>query len=235
MRRALVIALLIIAAVPFVIVAATLPVHGDPEAPVQTGVSARYVANGAEETGADNLVTGVILNYRGLDTAGEVTVIFTALAAVFAALLPVTIRSDEPSVAEVEVSPVVLFVVRLLAPFIAVFAVSVVASGHSAPGGGFQGGALLGGLFIALSLVLGTRRTRAFIPEPTAVWLRAAAPVTFVVVGAIGLALTGSFLGYPVAPEHHAITSAMITALEFGIGLGGATIFAAVFLEMEAQ
>ena len=88
MKKALVAALLIIAAIPFIIAVAALPPHGDPQTPVQTGASAYYLEHGAEEAGAENIVTGVILNYRGLDTAGEVTVIFTGFAAAFAVLIP---------------------------------------------------------------------------------------------------------------------------------------------------
>jgi len=35
-----------------------------------------------EETGANNGVTGVVFDYRGFDTLGEATVLFTAVAGV---------------------------------------------------------------------------------------------------------------------------------------------------------
>lgn len=37
-----------------------------------------YVDSGAEDTGAVNLVTGVLLDYRAYDTLGEATILFTA-------------------------------------------------------------------------------------------------------------------------------------------------------------
>jgi multicomponent Na+:H+ antiporter subunit B len=55
-----------------------LPPFGDPGSPAATHVSPRYIEQGAAETGATNLVTGVLADYRGYDTLGETTVIFTA-------------------------------------------------------------------------------------------------------------------------------------------------------------
>ncbi len=72
MKKALVVALLIIAAIPLLIGVAELPPHGDPDTPVHTHISAYYLENGVEEAGTENIVTAVILNYRGLDTSGEV-------------------------------------------------------------------------------------------------------------------------------------------------------------------
>lgn len=237
MKKALVAALLIIAAIPLLIAVAALPPHGDPGTPVHTRVSARYVEAGVEEAGAENLVTGVILNYRGLDTAGEVSVIFTALAAGLVVLIPAarsrSTRHADPKTTPA--SPVVRFVVRLSAPFIALFAIYVILNGHASPGGGFQGGAILGGLFIALSVVMGAEKMGTLLPERLAVWLHVAAPVTFACVGFAGIALTGAFLGYPQEEALHAVREAMLLALEIGIGVGGAAIFATLYAQMEAQ
>jgi multicomponent Na+:H+ antiporter subunit B len=42
----------------------------------------RYAEEGPRELGAANLVTAVIVTYRGLDTLGEVTVLFISAAGV---------------------------------------------------------------------------------------------------------------------------------------------------------
>ena len=44
--------------------------------------SAHYMTEGPEELGAANVVTAVVVTYRGLDTLGEVTILFTAAAVV---------------------------------------------------------------------------------------------------------------------------------------------------------
>lgn len=40
------------------------------------------IANAQQETGSNNVVAGVLLDYRGLDTLGEVSVLFTAVTGV---------------------------------------------------------------------------------------------------------------------------------------------------------
>ena len=56
----------------------TLPRVGDPNSPASTHVSPHYIEHSHEETGAPNFVTAVLADYRGYDTLGETTVIFTA-------------------------------------------------------------------------------------------------------------------------------------------------------------
>ncbi len=58
------------------------PHFGDPNAPAHTHVAPEYLARGPVETGMPNVVTSVLASYRGFDTLGEVTVIFTAGIAV---------------------------------------------------------------------------------------------------------------------------------------------------------
>ncbi len=53
----------------------------DLNSPPSTHVSPRYIEMGHEETGALNMVTAVLADYRGYDTLGETTVIFTGGAA----------------------------------------------------------------------------------------------------------------------------------------------------------
>lgn len=49
-------------------------------------MSKAYILPGAEKTGSANLVTGVIFDYRGYDTLGEVTILFTAVIGVLTVL-----------------------------------------------------------------------------------------------------------------------------------------------------
>jgi multicomponent Na+:H+ antiporter subunit B len=55
-----------------------LPAFGDPGAPAHHHVVPRYIDDSAREIGVPNIVTSVLASYRGYDTLGEVTVIFTA-------------------------------------------------------------------------------------------------------------------------------------------------------------
>jgi len=55
-----------------------MPHYGDPDAPIQRYPSPSYVDRVAAETEIPNVVTAVLASYRGYDTLGETTVIFTA-------------------------------------------------------------------------------------------------------------------------------------------------------------
>jgi multicomponent Na+:H+ antiporter subunit B len=55
-----------------------MPAYGDPNAPANKHVASRYIEHSYQETGVPNFVTAVLASYRGYDTLGEVTVIFTA-------------------------------------------------------------------------------------------------------------------------------------------------------------
>ena len=68
---------------------------GDPTAPAATHVSPRYIESALEETGVENMVTAVLADYRGFDTLGEVTVIFTGAIAVLLILRTGLKEEDE--------------------------------------------------------------------------------------------------------------------------------------------
>ena len=55
-----------------------MPNYGDPKAYIHQHVAPRYIVESPEEIGVPNMVTSVLASYRGYDTLGEVTVIFTA-------------------------------------------------------------------------------------------------------------------------------------------------------------
>ena len=43
-----------------------------------------FIENAQSETGANNVVTSIVFDYRGFDTLGEATVLFTAVVGVIA-------------------------------------------------------------------------------------------------------------------------------------------------------
>ena len=73
MRSGIAIVLLATVALGIGLALAKVP-FGDPK----TGVGRRYVDEGVEETGAANIVTSVVVSYRGYDTLGEVAFLFIA-------------------------------------------------------------------------------------------------------------------------------------------------------------
>ena len=59
-----------------------MPRYGDPSNPVHHHVADYYLEKSEHEIGVPNVVTSVLASYRGYDTLGETTVIFTAMVGV---------------------------------------------------------------------------------------------------------------------------------------------------------
>ena len=55
-----------------------MPAFGSPDAPVQQHVGPDYIRKTPEDIHIPNIVTAVLASYRGFDTLGETTVVFTA-------------------------------------------------------------------------------------------------------------------------------------------------------------
>lgn len=55
-----------------------MPKWGDPNSPASTHVSPYYLRHSIVDTATPNVVTSVLADYRGYDTLGETTVVFTA-------------------------------------------------------------------------------------------------------------------------------------------------------------
>lgn len=78
MRRVLYLLSAVTLCFVFFIFTEGLPTVGDPDSPASTHVSPYYIENSHHDTGSPNFVTGILADYRGYDTLGETTVIFTA-------------------------------------------------------------------------------------------------------------------------------------------------------------
>ena len=72
----------------------SLPPFGIAETAVHQHVAPRYLAQSIAETGVPNVVTSVLADYRGYDTLGETTVIFTAGIGVLLLLRGLRRRDD---------------------------------------------------------------------------------------------------------------------------------------------
>jgi multicomponent Na+:H+ antiporter subunit B len=73
-----------------------LPTFGDAAAPAQRHVAPRYLEMAEIETGIPNIVTSVLASYRGYDTFGELTVVFTAGIGVLLLMTPGVRRRKTP-------------------------------------------------------------------------------------------------------------------------------------------
>jgi len=160
----------------------------------KTHVGDYYIEKGREETGASNVVTSVVVNYRGFDTLGEVTVLFVAAIGLSAVLY--TRRKKQKG--EVEPASLVLTTgCRFLFPLILLFGAYIFIHGHLTPGGGFQGGAIIASAF--LLVYMGCRGRR--ISETGSKTVESLSGLIFLVVGLIGLAVGGRYFLFNFLPK----------------------------------
>lgn len=97
----------------------------------------------AEQVGAANFVTSVVLAYRGFDTLLELTILFTAATAGGLVLgKPGTGASRDPDSGFILSAGADLFF-----PLLLVVGLYIILHGHLTPGGGFQGGVILASAF----------------------------------------------------------------------------------------
>lgn len=184
-----------------------LPEFGDPASPASTHVSPRFIEDAAAETGALNMVTAVLADYRGYDTLGETAVIFAAGLGCLVILASAGPRPDLPAAGMSHPFGSVILdaVARILVPVVLLFAVYVLVHGHVSPGGGFQGGVLFGSGLIMMRLVWGPededRRVPAFGPSLRKSLILACAGILgYVGIGLAAMAFGGEFLNYGTLP-----------------------------------
>ncbi len=135
-------------------VAAALPGFGSEENPTVNEVSEHYVGQAEHETGAENVIAGMILNYRGFDTFGESCVLFLAVCCVMQLLW--STGAEKKQKTDFGGQDVILSrVCRVLVPCVLCFGLCVLFSGHTSPGGGFSGGSVLGAALIIFALAFG--------------------------------------------------------------------------------
>jgi multicomponent Na+:H+ antiporter subunit B len=238
MRRAAI--LLALVAIGFLLLYAVgkMPPMNHRATPDKTHVVPRYLERGEEEAGAKNIVTGIILNYRGYDTMGEVSVIFSALCAVVAILgREKRGRSRSgPDASKVRPSVITRTVVRFSVPVIVFFGIYMMLHGEGSPGGGFQGGAVIGASVIVFALAFGLPESTLRFNIRARVVLESSAMISFLAMGFIGVGFGVNFLTYmlPGLSENLAQTVRflMLTVIEVGIGTGGGVIFTSIIMAM---
>ncbi len=159
-----------------------LPPTGAADKPVNNEVSERYIENGLQETGAVNIVSGMILDYRAFDTLGESHVLFIATITVLILLRLDKKKNDgagitaeqaelNDAVYEPKSDTILQTAAFILVPVIMIFGLYVILNGHLGPGGGFSGGAIIGAGLILYLNAFGFEKTERFFTEKTYKWV----------------------------------------------------------------
>ncbi len=156
-------------------------------------VSEHYIEKGINENRGSNLVTSIVVNYRGFDTLGEVTVLFLAATGLSFLLFSCKCRREFDKVIS---SLVLRTATSTLYPLILLFGAYIFIHGHLTPGGGFQGGAV-----IASGVMLLFMSFRNFnINHRELSTIESLAGISFVALGLAGLIVSNSFLANKLLP-----------------------------------
>lgn len=217
-----------------------LPPVGSDNNPGSNEVSAKYIEDGLQETGAVNIVTGMILDYRAFDTFGESNVLFIATCTVL-----ILLRNDKKkgkgsaeeaekndSYYEPKSDTILQKVAFVLVPVIVIFGIYVVLNGHLSPGGGFSGGAIIGAGLILYLNAFGFEKTERFFTEKTYKW------VSFSALSFYCLAKSYSFYtgahhlesGIPLGTPGAILSSGLILPLNICVGMVVACTMYAFFV-----
>jgi multicomponent K+:H+ antiporter subunit A len=149
--------------------------------PLQTSISAFFLTRAYPEGGGTNVVNVILVDFRGFDTLGEITVLAVAGLAVYALLrrfrpapestaVPQQQRSQTEDGAEEDMQ-VPAFIMRLMFPVTAMLGAYLLVRGHNLPGGGFAGGLTLAVAFILQYMAGGTRWVEARLHVRPVRWM----------------------------------------------------------------
>ena len=148
-----------------------------------------YADNGVTDTGASNLVTSVVVTYRGLDTLGEVTILFLA-ASVISFFLSFKKEDRMVNRSVINVTEILSTSVQVLVPIIFMFGIYIFINGHLTPGGGFQGGAVIASGTLLMFLSNPDFKLNHKIIHT----VESISGIAFIAIGVLGILLAGGFL-----------------------------------------
>ena len=200
--------------------AVRMPAFGGADTLIDSEVTRFYVENTLKDTGAMNIVTGIILDYRGFDTLGESHVLFIAACTV---LLMLSVKGEKYEKERLMAAAldqmhepcddlILQSAARFLTPVIFVFGLYVILNGHLSPGGGFSGGAVMGAGLILYQNAFGYEKAERILTFKTFRWVSVTA-----------------LLFYSLAKGYHFFTGA--NGMDSGISAGEAgRIFSAGLL-----
>ncbi len=220
-----------------------LPDWSDPESPASTHLSPYYIKKSLEETSVPNLVTSVLADYRGYDTMFETVVIFCAGITVLT-ILRRTFRDKAkyilPRPGREDADIILQSAARLLLPVMQVFALYVIAHGHYSPGGGFQGGVILGASVILLAIAYDLKTVLKRFTEKSMLVLSSVGILIYASIGIICMLLGRNFLAYAAWAELLGITeqeahSHGMLGVEIGVAVTVMVIMFSLYADLSSS
>jgi multisubunit Na+/H+ antiporter MnhB subunit len=165
-----------------------------PEVPPSLAPEAAAAASGPG-AGLGNPITAVLISYRSFDTMLEKIVLILAVVGVWSVGTDKVWGNAPAPLGRPAPSPAMAFLAQMLAPIGTLIGIHVFWVGADAPGGAFQGGALLAAMWMMAMMA-----RLAEPPRIDARWLRlglVAGPAVFLIVGLAGALMAESFFAYP--------------------------------------
>jgi multicomponent Na+:H+ antiporter subunit B len=135
-----------------------------------------------------NAVTSVVTYFRGLDTLGEVTILFLAI---FGISLGVDKNSSKINIFQDD-NFLLKIGVKTLFPLIILFGFYIILHGHLTAGGGFQGGVVIASGFLLMFLA---NENKYSLNHKLLTIFESFSGVGFVLFGVLGVVLANHFLG----------------------------------------
>ena len=191
--------------------------------PMQVGQTINQVS--LEKTGSSNVVTAVVLAFRGMDTLGELTILFIAITSI--GLIGGTFESHlKPS----QSAFITQNASRFLLPFLMMIGIYIILHGHLTPGGGFQGGAVIAGAFF-LAWSTGIQRQ---LNQIVVLVLESLAGICFISIGLMALLKDQAFLTplWKQLPLGDLFSAGSIPLLYTAVGVKVATELAGLLWSM---
>jgi multicomponent Na+:H+ antiporter subunit B len=220
------------------------PAWADPHSPANANrISRFYITETEELTGVPNLVTAVLADFRGFDTLFETVVIFSAGIAVFAILgRPGRRRGDKESEEDdPNENMIVVQTCRQIIPIMQLFALYVIAHGHHSPGGGFQGGVILGSSFILWAIARNLPTALQRLSSRKTMILACTGVLIYAGVGAISQTLGKNFLDYHILHKILPATDAIMArshamlGVEIGVAFTVSSIMFGLYAYLSSQ
>ncbi|MET0519540.1 MAG: monovalent cation/H+ antiporter subunit A [Burkholderiaceae bacterium] len=190
--------------------------------PAPQSISPFFIERALPEGGGSNIVNVMLVDFRGFDTLGEITVLGAVGLSIYALLRRfrppresmqaphqqqtvaraaqlsdlIDPRTARETALGYLLVPTVL--VRLLLPISGVIALHLFLRGHNEPGGGFVAGLVVATAFIAQYMVGGTQWVEARLRLQPARW------IAWGLLAAVGTGLASLAFGHPFLTTHTA-------------------------------
>jgi len=135
----------------------------------------------------------------------------------------------------IQESVIIRTVVRIMVPFIELFALYVIMHGASGPGGGFQGGVIFGAAIILYAMIYGISEGKKKMSDSLDRILASTGLTIYAATGLACIVFGGMFLQYnavPLLSDPALVSKYLIDLVEIGIGITVLAVMISLFFDV---